>query len=247
MNRIYIFIASCLAWCGISCQEADREMFPGEEAGVYFKLSALSKDATLVLRKDTVVYTFAYDDVDVTEREICIPVELVGYAAGTERKYRIKVEAAANTLEGVDYETVASEQTFAANKTVDSLRVVWKRNQTMTDEKNGVKKLNIRIVSGGELAAGVEEKLFVSLQVSDILEKPKWWDGWEFAFGSWHPVKLREWIKIWGKEDLEKKPWYPSFHSHPQELTAIVKLHDLFEKEEFYDENGVRLSIPANF
>ena len=244
MNKIYILIVSFLALCGVACQDADREMFSGEKIGIYFKLSNLSKDATLILRKDTVVYTFAYDDVDeVRDREICIPVELVGYAAGIERKYHIEVEAAGNTVEGVDYEPIALEQTVAADKTVDSLRFVWKRNQTMQKE---VKKLNIRIVSGGDFMAGVEEKLFVSLQASDILEKPVWWDSWYDAFGSWHPTKLREWIQIWGREDLEANPWVISFFYYPQECAAIIKLHDLFEKEEFVDENGVRLYIPAN-
>lgn len=244
MNRIYILMVSILVLSGVACQDADREMFPGEKSGVYFKLSNLSKDGTLIMRKDTVVYTFAYDDVEeVRDREICIPVELIGFATGTDRKYHVEVVAAGNTEEGVDYEPVESEQTFGANKTVDSLRVMWKRSESMQKE---VKKLNIRIVSGGDFVAGVEEKLFVSLQVSDILEKPVWWDVWYDAFGSWHPTKLREWIRIWGREDLDADPWMIGFFYYPQECSAIIKLHDLFESKEFFDENGVRLFIPAN-
>lgn len=245
MNRIAILIIGLWILCGIACQEADKEMFDGNETGLYFELGKLKEDKTLILREDTVMYTFAYDDVEeVHQREVFIPVELAGFAAGRERTYRIEIEAAANTKEGVDYEPLAPEQVYSADKTVDSLRFVWKRNPSMQKE---VKKVNIRIVSGGDFEAGVEEKLFVSLQASDILEEPAWWKAWEAAFGSWHPTKLREWIKIWGKEDLPAKLWNgPNFFDYPQECTAIVKLHDLFENEEFYDENGVRLYVPAN-
>lgn len=245
MNRIAIIIIGLWILCGIACQEADKEMFDGNETGLYFELGKLKEDKTLILREDTVMYTFAYDDVEeVHQREVFIPVELAGFATGRERTYRIEVEAAANTKEGIDYEPLTTEQIYSADKTVDSLQFVWKRNPSMQKE---VKKVNIRIVSGGDFEAGVEEKLFVSLQASDILEKPDWWDNWEAAFGSWHPTKLREWIKIWGREDLEKvRPDYITFYDYPQECTAIVKLHDLFESEEFYDENGVRLYVPAN-
>lgn len=245
MNRIALIIIGLWILCGIACQEADKEMFDGDETGLYFDLGKLKDDKTLILREDTVMYTFAYDDVEeVHLREVYIPVELVGFAAGRDRTYRIEIEAAVNTKEGVDYEPLATEQVYSADKTVDSLRFVWKRNPSMQKE---VKKVNIRIVGGGDFGGGVEEKLFVSLQASDILEKPAWWDNWEAAFGSWHPTKLREWIKIWGREDLKKvNPDYITFYDYPQECTAIVKLHDLFENEEFYDENGVRLYVPAN-
>lgn len=243
MNRFYIIILSFLTLGNVACQEADREMFSGEETGIYFKLDNLKKDATLILRTDTVMYTFAYDPEEIVSREICIPVELMGYAAGKEKTYRIEIEAAGNTEAGVDYEPLRAEQTFSANKTIDSLRIVWKRNPAMQKE---VKRLNIRIVGGGDLVTGTGEKLFVSLQASDILEKPVWWDAWEVAFGTWHPTKLKEWIKIWGREDLDSKPWQISFFYYPQECTAIIKLQEIFEKKEFYDENEVRLYIPAN-
>ena len=244
MNRLYIVIINFLVLCFVACEEADREMFSEKVAGIYFKLDNLEDDSSLILRTDTVMYTFAYDSEDVKQREICIPVELVGDAAEGERTYHIEIEVAETTEEGVDFETLASEQIFPANKTIDSLHFVWKRSPSMQKE---AKQVNIRIVNGGDFMAGVEEFLFVSLQASDILEKPDWWDGWEDGFGAWHPTKLKEWIKIWGTEGLDPNPWMLSFSTYPQECTAIVKLKDIFDKEIFLDENGVRLLIPANF
>jgi len=219
-------------------------MFSEKETGIYFKLGNLKDDASLILRADTVMYTFAYDLEDVNQREIYIPVELVGDATERERRYHIEIETIGAAEEGVDFESLTSEQVFPARKTIDSLRFVWKRSLSMQKE---VKKVNIRIVNGGDFVTGVVERLFVSLQASDILEKPDWWDAWVDGFGSWHPTKLREWIKIWGTEGLDPNPWMISFSNFPQECTAIVKLKDIFDKNIFLDENGVRLYIPANY
>lgn len=243
MNRFYIGIVVLVTGWLTACRETDKEMFDEGMAGIYFKIQNLKKDSTLILRQDTIVYTFAYDSEEVTGREVCIPLELIGDAGNRERNYRVEVKAAENTVEGRDYEPIVSEQVFPAGKITDSLRITWKRNSSMHQE---VKKLDIAIVLGGDFSVGLEEKVFVSLQVSDILEKPLWWDDWEDGFGSWHPTKLREWIKIWGRKDLPVDPWFLAFAAYPQECTAIVKLHDLFERKEFYDENGVRLYVPAN-
>ena len=90
----------------------------------------------------------------------------------------------------------------------------------------------------------MKEKLFVAVQVSDILEKPDWWDNWIGCFGTFHPVKYREWMKLYGGTgDLTgKRPdwWYA-----PLELTLILDLKRMFEENEFLDENGKRLLIPC--
>ena len=145
MNRFYIAIIVSLLLGMVACQEADKVMFTTDTSGIYFKLGALKKDSALILRQDTIAYTFVYDPEEVGKREICIPVELVGNAVDRDRKYSIEIQAAGNTVEGTDYEPVKTEQVFCSGKTIDSLRIVWKRNLSMQKE---VKKLNIRIVGG---------------------------------------------------------------------------------------------------
>lgn len=244
-NKIYIAIALCLTLWMTACRDADREMFSDSRSGVYFKLENLAEDTTLVVRQDTVVYTFAYESEEVQEREVCLPVELVGLAADRERKYRIEVLPAANTVEGIDYQTINLEQVFAAGKTVDSLRVVWNRDTSMA---RVAKRLDIRILGGDDFGLGVKEYTYVSLQVSDILEEPDWWEAWSSALGDYHPTKLREWYKIYGMNPLPEitSAWEISFMMYPQECAAIMQLKELFDNEEFYDEEGNRLYIPAN-
>ena len=46
-----------------------------------------------------------------------------------------------------------------------------------------------------------------------------------------------------GTGDLTGKR--PDWWVAPLELTLVLELKDLFEREEFYDENNVRLTIPC--
>ena len=61
MNRFYIAIIVSLLLGMVACQEADKVMFTTDTSGIYFKLGALKKDSALILRQDTIVYTFVYD------------------------------------------------------------------------------------------------------------------------------------------------------------------------------------------
>ena len=252
MRTKYPYIV-LLAWLmlGVACRDADKEMYSDDTVGLYFKLANLSDDSTLVVNRSaqSVTYTFVYDDADVTEREICIPVQVFGDSAAYNRKYRIEVSPAANTMEGEDYAAIAAEQSFPAGKTIDSLRVVWKRSAAMKDE---AKRLDIRIVPDGDFAMGMQEYTSVSLVASEIYECPEWWvsdgDGgnnWTPALGAYHWIKMREWNKLWGRTPLKKNPGSISFLLYPQECVAITKLKELFERETFVDEQGNRLTIPG--
>ncbi len=243
MKRLKYITVSLVAVFALSmCSEADEPTYSGPES-VYFRMPAKDFDDSLIIDKDTITYTFAYYP-ELNEREIPVPIEVTGLAANHTRTYAVNVRAASGTLEGVDYRQVATTQTFAAGTMYDTLWVTFYRTAEMQTK---VKKLEITIVGGGDLLPGVQENLLVELHVSDMLEKPVWWDTWRNGFGTWHPTKLREWIRIWGgKGDLPIAS-YVSIMSHSKEVMAIYKLRERFETEAFYDEeSGARLTIPGN-
>lgn len=242
----YILISGILALLGVACSEASRDMF-GDVEAINFRIPQTSEeisaykllDSSIIFREDTMVYSFAFDMV-ATEREICIPVEITGYAAHVDRKYQIEVVEYNGTKAGKHYDALPTEQVLPAGKVKDSLRVRFHR----IDMEKQARKIGIRIKSGGDFAEGPQERLFVAVQVSDILEKPSWWDNWEGCFGTFHPIKYREWMKIYGGTgDLTGKVadwWQASL-----ELSLVLDLKSLFEKEVFLDENGNRLVIPC--
>ena len=244
-KKLYIGAAVALS-CLMACQEADKVMYPlNEVEGVYFKADSMAfYDANLTQREDTVVYSFAYEDESFDHYRIGIPVQVAGEAVDKDRTYRLEILEGGNAVETEDYEPFALEQVLHANRMVDTLWVTWKRSEVM---QKSARMLGLQIVAGGELIPGVEEKLTLWLLASDILEEPSWWDDWEVCFGTYHPTKLREWIKIWGNEPLDENLWMgPNWFEYPQECTAILKLKDVFEQNEFYDEQEVRLYIPGN-
>ena len=247
MKRVYyILLLGIIFLSMFACSEAGKEMFEGPNS-ICFRFPTTSEDieeyrkldSSLIFREDTVVYSFAFD-MEATEREICIPVQIAGFATEYDRKYKVTVEEYNGTQADVHYEAISEEQILGAGKTTDSLRVKFFRR----DMDKVARKIGLRIKTGGDFVEGTQERLFFAVQVSDILEKPSWWDQWSDCFGTYHPIKYREWIKLYGGTgDLTGKDadwWRASL-----ELTLVLELQDLFEREEFYDENNIRLTIPC--
>ena len=226
-----------------ACSEAKKEMFQGPEA-IYFRIP--QGDTTLIIRRDTIVYSFAFD-LEATQREICIPVEVTGFASAQERKYHVEVTPFGNTTANVHYNTVATEQTFPANKMIDSLRVVFLRHEEMQRE---VKKIGITIREGGDFIEGVTECLYIAIQVSDILERPEWWSAWQRYFGRFDTQVYRAWMRIWGGTgDLNpyKDLTYKSWSDAPQIMTAILELKRYFEENPAsYEDDGSSIIIPGD-
>jgi hypothetical protein len=209
--------------------------------GVYFRMPA--GDTTLITRADTIVYTFAFD-LTATRREISVPVEIIGFAATNDRTYRLEITNYGDVREGVHYDAINPVQTFPAGKMRDSLRVTFHRTPDMLRE---AKKIGLTIIDGGDLAKGVRERLHVSIQVSDVLEKPEWWDRWNVLFGgAYDPQIYKVWMGIWGgKGDLSAYNT-PNWWGAPQVLTAIIDLKAYFDQHETYylDRPTVRIIIP---
>lgn len=239
MKHIY-YIAILLA-AGIfigSCSEAKKDMFNWSE-NINFLIP--EGDSSLIIRQDTVVYSFAFDPVS-TERTISIPIEIVGNAASVDRSYKIKIENYGDTKAGIDYIMPNENQILPAGKMKDSLRIVFNRSEDM---KVSAKKIGITIINGGDLGEGVAEKCFVAIQVSDILEKPQWWDHWSSYFGPYHWRKFQKWIEIRGGQGELPTGSYPGFWTTPQEISQVYQLRIYFEENPEYDENNIRLVVPC--
>lgn len=251
MKKILFYAIAIMAVLPLAsgCKK-DKLMFSGP-ASIYFRLPSPDsiKDPAIAIVADTLTYTFAYSDlVTVSQRTILIPLEITGVAADHDRKYRIQVIDSANTTAGVDYVSLAPVQQFPAAHQFDTLQVTFLRNLSM---QSAVKQVIITIQNGDDLVAGVKEKLTVCLRVSDMLSQPVWWNRWINGFGTYNSIKLREWFKIWGTTPLSTTK-IPNWNFAPQELAAIVKLKAVFDKAKadghpFVDENGIELTIPANF
>lgn len=206
-----------------ACGEANKEMFKGPES-IYFRVP--QGDTTLIIREDTIVFSFAFD-LNSSQREILIPVEISGFPTDYDRKYMVEVTNIGDTKAGIHYETISKEQVLPAGKMTDSLKVIFYRTEDMG---KSAKKIGISIQDGGELIKGVEECLYMAIQVSDILEKPEWWNTWEDYFGRYDPQVYREWMRIWGGTGDISEYTEPGWWQAPQVLTALIDLRSYFSK-----------------
>lgn len=252
MKKIYkVLLILTVIPLFMNCSEAEEFMFEEMDA-IYFRLPDPNAftDESISIVGDTIFFTFAYfDDDKVKSHDVFVPLEVVGFAADRERKFHIEVKSKPNTVAGVDYVAPDQAQPLHADKMYDSLRVTFNRTKSMQSEH---KELEINIIDGGDFIKGVKDNLHVVIKVSDMLEKPVWWDKWSVGFGEWHPAKLREWFKIWGTDPLSSTVSQIGWYFTSQECMAIVKLKAVFDKAEadgnpFLDEHQNILKIPANF
>lgn len=235
MKTIYIIF---LAFLALSCSESKHTFFDAPDS-IHFRLYNFDKD--IELEGDTIKYSFAFVSDDIKSKLLKIPIELAGYIKDFDRKYNIRVEEYGDTKNGVHFKKIIENQIFHAGKVRDTLKVLVNRTEDMLKSSF---LLGIHIIEGDDLTTGLKEKLFVAIKVSDILEKPSWWDKWHTYFGDYNVIKFKKWIELWGgKGDLSGK--YPGWGHSPKEVAAIFELRRYFENNPTYDNEGNLIVVPC--
>lgn len=264
-NLKYITLAFA-AMCSISsCEEAEKEMFSAPDA-VYFKVSQDDKnrDKKIIVREDTVIYSFSYEAPEIKNYKIKIPVEIVGHRADKERKYNISiVDNMTTAVAGKHYEELESTYTIRKGVGIDTLVITALRH---VDMLRFSKDLTIELTPSQDFQLGRKESVRKTIRISDMLEEPEWWEKWSGLMGPYHYIKHQEWIlvaidnNIYGAEsklpgDL-KTDWRTMPWDIPYELMAIRQLKDYFQLNprytlEDYPENpdfpGERIVIPSPY
>lgn len=253
MKFYFIFLFIIGLSC-IGCQESDRLMY-GDFAGIHFN-KKLFDDSVLIVREDTIVYSFAFENPEMKEYVLHIPVEIEGFRCNYERKYQVEIDTEQTTaVAGVHYEALPEFCTLKANAGCDSIALRLFRTD---DIRVAGKSLFLRLVPSDDFDLGRHDCLTLKVSFSDILEEPKWWGtAWKTLFGDYHRIKYQEWIKIrGGKGELpEVKPedagfliWY-----YPLECMQVMELRLYFENNPRYtnedagDPNnlGERIVVPC--
>lgn len=240
MKKLIYIIIGCLfvPFYFSSCSENDRLTFE-DTPGIYFRLP--EKDTTLIVREDTIVYSFAFEDPNlVREYVMRVPVEITGLSVNKERKFKIRIDPKLSTaVEGRDYIKLQEEYIMPANTGKDSIRITVLRNDSLQTKP---RDLQLEIVATPDFKLGIKERATIRLRFSDILEEPEWWDYWSFFMGAYGRKKHQQWLLIWGKTPLKTDGQIHPFNT-PKELMAIQDLRIYFEQNPTY-ENGERVVVP---
>lgn len=254
MKKINIYIILIISLGLVACQEVDKLMY-NDFAGIHIKIPKDNK--TLILRGDTLVYSFAFEKPEIKEKILYIPVEIEGFRSNKDREFKVKLLENGTTAKvGVNYEALKDYYIVKANSGKDSIPVKVMRT---LDIREKAKSIALELVATKDFQIGIKDKQRVHLSISDILEEPEWWKGWKFFLGDYHRIKYQEWMKIKGGKGklpmVEGKNPYQIYFGYPTELVLIMELRLYFEKNPRYakedlgdpNDKGERIVIPNPF
>ena len=182
--------------------------------------------------------------VTTSEDEIIMDVNvlLTGLKAEHDRKYNITVVAdSTSAVEGEngDYMFINNDFTISGGEISDMFKIKFLKQDYL---KNETRTLYLKINDSDDLKAGNVNRQVLKINITDQVIKP---ESWPYAYKTFHEIKLRVFFQI---TELEEFPLAEDFNygsSNYQYLTGTVltAMSIYFTENEFYDENGVRITM----
>lgn len=178
MKKINLLITVLLITIVSSCN-TEEEKFFNDQPTIYFKISETQRDSILLSFAKTTAKEMIYE----------IPVEIAGYAATNQRKFKVAVDEKITTATvGTHYKALEAEYTIEPNAFTGKIPVTFYCTDATLDEK--FVHLALRIVPTDDFGCGMADRQLCKLSVSNILLKPGSWDGWwSRYFGVYSKVK----------------------------------------------------------
>lgn len=210
-----------------ACQTDNLKVYEGE-AGIYF---------VTLNGRDSVVYSF--NAVTGDYLDVSIPVEALGIPVDYERKFLVRVdENGTNAVEGVDYEELQDEYTFAAGACSSEVkfRLLYKPALDSVSMR-----LNLELQTSSVFPDVLVEKQHLKVIWSNELFVPGGLDDWDWwygrFFGSYSKTKHRYILSVCGLDELPDVT-SADFTDYNSMFYYGMIMNNYFEENEVYDENG---------
>ncbi|UYQ95485.1 DUF4843 domain-containing protein [Chitinophaga horti] len=145
-------------------------------------------------------FTFVLMPATVTEDTLLVAAKIMGAAAKTDRSFAAAADTGSTATPTTDYKILPG--VIKADSLTGYLPVVLYRREEL---KTVIKKLNLKIVDGGDFKAGATEEIRMQLLWNDNLIKPANWDtrpGLVTYFGAYSTVKYRFIIDVLGRSEF---------------------------------------------
>lgn len=192
MNKAkYLALLACLPIFAAGCDKDVNFPYQGRERIQFQHYTVDSRNN----RYPYTTQTFSFGQIpdDVTESEAKLVVEFLGKPADYDRVYHLAIVAdSTNAVEGVHYRPFELQQVFHAGQTTDTIRIqIIRQNLSKSFMFPEDKRLELKLIPGGDFDLGIEEGLEMGLLMNDYLSKPKWWDDSLTGMDYYHPKKWR--------------------------------------------------------
>jgi len=247
MKTIYSYIIFSLLLGLCACSE-DEMMYYGDTNFVYFEREG--EDGALPIQR----YTFLLEDDATNEKEVEIPIILIGSFTEADQLVGVEIVDSLTTAEaGKHYQLNDAKQVFYPNSMNGNLIVNALRVPEM---KDSVFTIGLKIISNEAFNAAQNNVLI--LEISDLFVKPDWWPL-EYTntgnLGEFTVAKATLWLKFMGISD-GSDPWavppYVAYYNHyadgwgwhPSKADRVSSLNSFIlwlresEGAPYYDENG---------
>jgi hypothetical protein len=196
-------------------------------------------------------FSFVLLPATVTQDTILVAAKIMGLTTKAERSFRAVADTGSAATVDTDYKIL--DGVIPADSLLGYLPVVVYRKPEL---KTITKKLNLKIVDGGDFKTGAVSEIRIQLLWNDNLIKPANWDtrpGLVTYFGVYSTVKYRFIIDVLGMSEFPiatSNVYVPGQLSHPNMLDkkAILKdaltLYNSTHTPVLTDENGLVVTFP---
>ena len=241
ITEIYPVLLSGVIVLGFlfSCSRAEELKFT-TDASVSFRMPRGVEE--LIISRDTIIYSFAFEAPDVKEYLLNIPVEIIGKRENRSRTFSVNLVAGKFTTAepGKDYEQLSATYTIPAGEGEILLPVKLFRSENVA---KGERWIHLTFTPTTDFGVGIIERNTICIRFSDLLEKPTWWSGmYEYMLGAFSRVKYQYWLDLWGRE---APPSFSYAGANPKEAYAIEQLKLYFDNNPTLDENNELIYIPG--
>lgn len=238
LTNIWIACLFVLCCGGLtSCDEKDYKLFDSSHSGIYFL-------------EDSVSYSFGVTRLEITSKEMQLPVRIMGAPSEENRTFKIELVPEKTTAEaGVHYQ-VPTEMTVLADS-VNAVLSFTVLRSNLGDDKNWQVAFRLLESDAFVPVAGMQTVCIASF--NNIVEPPQWkiWNGsvsWpDYYLGIWDPVKwvkfmeyframeesvpatYKGMVEMYG-QDLENVSYgWPSEYNYAVQKYILTPLYDFFE------------------
>lgn len=188
--KIKLYQILLLGFLGLilwSCEKDELKKYSGKDS-MFFDWSVAGRTPETI---DSTGFSFAYDELNVQDRMMEIPISLQGNVSDIDRDYKIEVDENSTAIEGKHF-SFEEKTVLRAGEVIDTLLI---RVYRTPDMQENLYSIILKLVPNEsfktEMKNITEDGLsFVKLTITvdDILDRPEGWD--DLFFGGFSREKL---------------------------------------------------------
>lgn len=262
MRKLFYLFALSLFCLNFAACEQDVDIFDNGENYIYFDLPYVIDDYGRVTTKhvDSLEYSFALEDHNVTEYTFLIPVNTIGLASDSDRTFRIEVVKDSSNAAPEDWDaSVIANPVIHAGRLSDTLYIKVNRTEILKEQ---ARHITFQLLPNENFKLGDNVSLSARISFSDIMIPPTWWPTWKRYFGEFYREVFIKWQEIYydgvdpnidayyGNGKLlywDNMPAYANSGWYPSTFMFIKVLKQYFIDNEVYpdgDTSKPRILLP---